>query len=134
MRKFSERYIQEVMNIDERSIVYSLTIGGLCITTLLWLSSRHKKLTPYINNITVLEDGSISVDWGYHNHTNDEISLEIGESSIHVKKGSALLLAKQPPNKFASGKHDSVFRTIVVEGTVVEWIIGGTRLEYSVAM
>jgi hypothetical protein len=132
MRKYVERDYQEVMNIDEQSIVYGLTIGGLCITTLLWLSSRQRKLTPYINDTNILEDGSISVDWGYHNHTNDELSFEIGESCIHVKKGSALLLAKQPPIKFASGKHDSVFRTIVVEGTVVEWIIGGTRLEYRV--
>lgn len=121
-----------MIDINEQSIVYGLTIGGLCITVALLLSSRQKKLTPHISHVEVMDDGTISVEWGYHNRSNDEMSFEMGESCIHVKKGSALLLAKRPPTKFASGKHDSVFRTIVVEGTVIEWIIGGTRLEYCV--
>lgn len=123
----------EVIEINEQSIVYGLTIGGLVVTTILWISSRQKTLTPYINDIEILNDGSISIDWGYNNHTNKELFFEKGESCIHVKKGSALLLAKQPPSRFNTGKHDSVFRTIVTEGTVLEWIIGETRLEYSVA-
>ncbi|MBV1708249.1 MAG: hypothetical protein KMY54_00180 [Erysipelothrix sp.] len=122
-----------MIDIDEQSIVYSLTIGGLAITTLLWLSSRQKKLTPYINDIRALDDGTISIDWGYHNHADDELSFNKGESCLNVKKGKALLLAEHPPVKFAKGKHDKVFRTIVVKGTVIEWIIGDTRLQYRVS-
>lgn len=119
-------------DIDQQSVAYGLTIGGFFISVALLLSSRQGKLTPHISHVEVMDDGSIAVEWGYHNRSKDEMSFNMGESCLHVKKGSALLLAKRPPEKFATGKHESVFRTIVVEGTVIEWIIGNTRLEYSV--
>ena len=125
-------FLLEVIGINQQSIVYGLTIGGFFISVALLMSSRQKKLTPHISHVEVMDDGSISIEWGYHNHSKDEMSFEMGESCIHVKKGSAILLAKRPPERFACGKHDRVFRTIVVEGTVIEWIIGSTRLEYSV--
>lgn len=118
--------------IDQQSVAYGLTIGGFFISVALLISSRQKKLKPHISHVEVLDDGSIAIEWGYQNNSSKEMSFEMGESCIHVKKGSALLLAKRPPERFACGKHENVFRTIVVEGTVIEWIIGGTRLEYSV--
>lgn len=126
------RFCQGVIEIDQQSVAYGLTIGGFFISVALLLSSRQKKLTPHVSQVEVMDDGSIAIEWGYHNRSNNEMSFEMGESCIHVKKGSAILLAKRPPERFACGKHESVFRTIVVEGTVIEWIIGSTRLEYSV--
>lgn len=100
----------------------------LCLGVLYIILTRHRKeVRAIVDKIERMPDGTYLVTWGYVNPTSEPVKVQNGESCLLVKGGTALLLSKEIPLHFATGRHHNVIQTIILEETSVEWIIGSQR-------
>lgn len=98
------------------------------------LSRRRKEVRATIDKVERMPDGTYLVTWGYYNPNSDPVHVQHGESCLLVQSGTALLLSKDIPTHFASGRHRNVIQTVIMENTKVEWIIGNQRTSSSQSM
>ncbi|MHC1735499.1 MAG: hypothetical protein AB9921_07510 [Erysipelotrichaceae bacterium] len=100
----------------------------LVIGVLYFILSRHRKeVRAVVDKVERMPDGTYLVTWGYINPTSEPVKVQNGESCLLVKGGTALLLSREIPKHFATGRHRNVIQTIILGETSVEWIIGSQR-------
>ncbi len=125
-------YVLTQLQLSRFDDLWTWIFGTLVLVLAAWLLLNiRKEVFATIESVEQSEDGTYCITWGYVNPTSSVIRLHPQESSLRVKKGTALIIGRSLPNVFEKGHHSAAFKTIVKSGAEVEWIIGNRHTTYS---
>jgi len=95
---------------------------SLCV--LASFASAKKKITPYVDKVESLCDGSFRAVFGYKNNNNSDVDIANGSSNKLL--GAEKDIQKEPVTKFYSGKNDSAF-SVEFHGDSISWVLDGSE-------
>jgi len=121
----------ETLNPNTEDIIIWCGLAVVALVLLLLLLLFWPAVVPMVYEIIKNGDGTYTIIWGYNNRKRRKYKVSQDDSKMTVFAGAILKaeLIKPnediaiPPIEFEKGKIQAVFKTVVQEGSIIEWEI-----------